>query len=86
MVAVADLLVGLDVEDGVVLLGEALGLGLGAGLTTGAEMVPVDPGSPEHPARSRPAATPEAAATTAKVRPGALRRGCTGGRGIPHCA
>ena len=79
MVAVADLLVGLDVEDGDVLLGEALGLG--AGPTTGAEIVPVGPGSLEHPTRSRPTATPEAAATPAMVRPGR-----DGARGIPHCA
>src|SRR5580765_6310731 len=42
MVAGADRLVGLAVKDGAVVLGEALGLG--AGLTTGAEMVPFDPG------------------------------------------
>jgi len=84
MVAGADRLVGLAVEDGAVVLGEALGLG--AGLTTGAEMVPFDPGSPEQAVRSRPAATPAAAVAPAKVRRGPWGRGWAGARGIPHCA
>lgn len=87
MVAVADLLVGLGrlvVEDGRVVVEELLALGVV--LTTGAERVPADPGSPEQPLTSARATTPEAAAAPAKVRPGPLRLGWTGARGIPHCA
>jgi hypothetical protein len=84
MVAVADLLVGLAVLVVVLVVGDGAveePLGLDEVLTTGAEIGPAEPGSPEHPVTSSAAATAAAAAD-----PTGARFGRNGARGIPHCA